>query len=501
MNPVLRHYGMIFHPPALYLGYISIFIPGAYQVSTLIHRQTGTDWLKKTRSWYLFAWFFLAVGLILGSRWAYDVLGWGGYWGWDPVEVSALIPFLLLTAFIHAVIGNIYTQKYQRWLMVSGLLSLFSIVISTFVTRSGLISSVHAFSASPLSRPLSIYFGLFFIFILGLIILRWHSVSPSSPSTEEQPTAKFSLFSRHFVFNAMILILFVITFFCLWGIFLPNISALFSDRPITIGKDYYTSSTGPLFLLFILLTGFFPLSHWKQADKSKDRLALILLSAVAAVIAAVVNFKTGTSSLMTILAVWIIAFSFFVYLYDWLRNAVTYQDGKRVLVFSKFWTQFTKNPRRFSILLLHTGLLLMALGILGIESFQAEERLTMTKDQTVTFHNYAITYQGIQESEFPEGSLLRADFQVVDENNRETVIQPQKRFFSAYQQMTTIPGIQSNLAGDLYLILNQADETEASFTFYYNPLINWLWIGSILLCLGGVFIYFGSLKRKKLHVQ
>lgn len=499
MNPLLRHFGMVLHPPALYLGFIGVFIPAAYELSALIHRPDHFDWVKKTHSWFLFAWIFLAIGLILGSRWAYDVLGWGGYWGWDPVEVSALIPFLFLTAYIHAMIGFRKTGRYKAWVAISGLLTALSIVFSTFVTRSGLISSVHAFSASPISQYLIIYLVVSLVTV-GAILLIARKNFAASNTINKLPFEQ-TIQTREFFITAMIVVLYLIAVFCLWGILIPNISTLFSEKTISIGADYYTSSTGPLFLALIFLTGCFPLTSWSVPFTKKARKIFFFLMALSAAMTVWICISHSVNQPIRIISLWIISLSILVYIFDWIDHAFVSNENQRKFKFVRLFSQFSFRRPRLSTFLIHSSILLMALGIVGIEFFQKETQFKFKPNETRSFAGYEMTFNRITKEDTSEGFTTTAEFDIFRNGKRIKTVFPQQKFYGSSQQITTIPGIKSDLKNDLYLILTDsetsAEKQEAAVTIFYNPLINWLWIGGILLCLGGILAYINSLRKDK----
>ncbi len=493
MNPLLRHFGMVYHPPALYLGFIAVFFTAAFEISALIHRPADDSWMKKVRPWAIFTWIFLAVGLILGSRWAYDVLGWGGYWGWDPVEVAALIPFLLMTAYLHAVIGHTATGGFRRWSTVLCLLTYGSIVFAVFVTRSGLISSVHAFSVSPLSVFLSVYLAATILLIASLIVARRRTFGSAASADNLDFSAKIQ--TKESLFTAGIILLCIIAFFCLWGILLPNLSELFTGRQIAIGVEYYEKSTGPLFALLLLVMGIVPLTNWKKPLTAKQRAvlgALALIAGIAAVIFRTINHLPG---LLLPLVLWVLFFSILAILYTW--GSALFMRAKNTQP-----KQSRRSPgliRFFVGYLIHAGVILMAFGIIGIEFLQIEEQIKLTPNESKPAAGFELTLTGADRSQSDEGETLSTTVEISQNGRKLGAVHPQQKYYASYNQQTTVPGIRSALSGDLYLILTGSESASLdavrTYTVYYNPWINWLWIGSIVLCLGGALLFFGALKK------
>ena len=248
---------MIIHPPMLYLGFVAFVIPFAFAIAALVTGRTDDRWIRLTRRWTLIAWLFLSLGLILGGRWAYDVLGWGGYWGWDPVEIAAFMPWLTGTAFLHSVMIQEKRGMLKHWNMVLIILTYCLVIFGTFLTRSGVLSSVHAFAQSAIG-PL--FFGFIFItFIvsLGLLLWRWDSLKSEAHMT--------SMLSREALFLLNNLLFMGILVVCFWGVIFPLISELFTGQKVTVGPPFYERATAPLFAGLLLLMGIAPLSAWRHS--------------------------------------------------------------------------------------------------------------------------------------------------------------------------------------------------------------------------------------------
>src|SRR3972149_1286870 len=254
LNPLLRHPGMVIHPPMLYLGFVSFVIPYAFAMAALITGRTDDRWIRLTRRWTLWAWLFLSFGLVLGGRWAYDVLGWGGYWGWDPVEIAAFMPWLTGTAFLHSVMIQEKRGLLKQWNMILIIFTYCLVIFGTFLTRSGVLSSVHAFAQSAIGPFFFGFITITFVTSIALVIWRW-------PDLRSETKMK-SMFSREALFllnNLLFMSIFVV---CLWGVLFPMISELVTGQKVTVGPPFYEGSTGPLFAILLLLMGVAPLSSW-----------------------------------------------------------------------------------------------------------------------------------------------------------------------------------------------------------------------------------------------
>ena len=254
LNPLLRHPGMIIHPPMLYLGFVSFVIPFAFAIAALITGRTDDRWIRITRRWTLFAWLFLSCGLVLGSRWAYDVLGWGGFWGWDPVEIAALMPWLTGTAFLHSVMIQEKRGMLKQWNMLLIILTYSLVIFGTFLTRTGVLSSVHAFAQSAIGPAFFTFIGLTFVVSVALLIYRW-------PDLRGETEMK-SMLSREALFLLNNLLFISVLVVCFWGVVFPLISQLFTGQTVTVGPPFYQTAVAPLFAGLMLLMGVAPLSAW-----------------------------------------------------------------------------------------------------------------------------------------------------------------------------------------------------------------------------------------------
>jgi cytochrome c-type biogenesis protein CcmF len=257
LNPLLRHPAMIIHPPALYLGFVLFVIPFAFAIASLITGQKDDRWIALTHRWTLTAWLFLSAGLLLGMWWAYGVLGWGGYWGWDPVEIAALMPWLSGTTFLHSAIILERRDLARRWTVFLIMLTYALVILGTFLTRSGLLSSVHAFAESNLGVPFFIFLSLTLIGMFGLFLYRWNDLESHGTLT--------SLLSRESMFIINNLLIMGVLAVCLWGVLFPIVSEWITGQSITVGPPFYERAAGPLFAGLLLLMGIVPLAAWGRS--------------------------------------------------------------------------------------------------------------------------------------------------------------------------------------------------------------------------------------------
>ncbi|HEX9013611.1 MAG TPA: cytochrome c biogenesis protein CcsA, partial [Anaerolineaceae bacterium] len=363
LNPLLRHPGMIIHPPMLYLGFVSFVIPFAFAIAALVTGRTDDRWIRLTRRWTLVAWVFLTIGLVLGSRWAYDVLGWGGYWGWDPVEIAAFMPWLSGTAFLHSVMIQEKRGLFKRWNIVLIIITYSLVIFGTFLTRSGVLSSVHAFAQSAIGPMFFAFIGVTFLISLGLLLSRWNDLRAEGQMQ--------SLLSRESLFLFNNLLFMGILIVCFWGVIFPLISELFTGQKVTVGPPFYERATGPLFGGLLFLMGIAPLSAWGHSTVKTLGRALWKPTA-ASLVVLVVMFASGIRSFGALLGLWLASFAGFLTIYEYGREVLARHRRSGESLPVAMWRLSGRYRRRYGGFIIHVGVVLMALGVLGIDLFQTE---------------------------------------------------------------------------------------------------------------------------------
>lgn len=479
LNPLLRHPGMIIHPPMLYLGFVSFVIPYAFAIAALISGRTDDRWIRMTRRWTLWAWLFLSLGLILGAWWAYDVLGWGGYWGWDPVEIAAFMPWLTGTAFLHSVITQEKKGMFKQWNMVLIILTFDLVIFGTFLTRSGVLSSVHAFAQSPIGPLFFVFIAITFSASLGLLLYRWEDLRSENEL--------HSFFSREALFllnNLLFLGVFITSF---WGVLFPLISEIVTGQKVTVGPPFYERATAPLFAGLLLLMGMAPLSAWTYSSLKKwGRMLWKPVLASSLTIPAVLYL--GIRRWEAILGFWLVGLVLAITLYEFWKGVKARKKRHQESGLAALWNLAKVNQRRYGGYIVHIGVVLMALGIIGIEMFQVETQGTIPEEGTLSLAGYTLTYEDLATFDTNDGrNVARAVVRISKNGAHVTDLYPRRDFFYDANQPMTIPGVRSTLAGDLYVILVDWREISASgatFKVYYNPLVKWLWIGSLVFVFG-----------------
>ncbi|MCC6613468.1 MAG: heme lyase CcmF/NrfE family subunit [Anaerolineae bacterium] len=486
LNPLLRHFGMAIHPPMLYLGFVGFLVPFAFAMAALASGDLSTNWIRASRRWALAAWLFLSLGLILGGRWAYDVLGWGGYWGWDPVENAAFLPWLMGTAFLHSVMIQEKRGMLKTWNMFLVIGTFSAVIFGTFATRSGLVESVHSFARSEIGFPM-------FAFWFGMTIVSvWLILWRRNRGELRDEHAFANIFSREslFVLNNLVFGALFIAIF--WGSFgAPIVSELFLNSNITLGTEYFQRVTPPLFAALFILMGIAPLSAWGAT--SLRRLGMSALVPLILAVASLIVFALmGMAEPIALIGYGIICFSGWVAIYETYRAlmARVRQHGENPL--QAFFALLQRNPRRYGGYLIHLGVTVIGLGALGSTLFQQETQQTMSVGQSMEIAGYTIRYDGFAPNQVAEDGRIMdiATLTVLRDGQELQTLRPRRDFFPNVEGMNsmTIAASRSTLQDDVYTILVDWEQTPsaqaATFKVYINPLVNLIWWGGFVLIAG-----------------
>ena len=488
LNPQLQNLGMMIHPPMLYLGYISITIPFAFAVAALLSRRLDTGWIHAIRKWTIVSWLFLSIGITLGMWWAYVELGWGGYWAWDPVENASLLPWLVMTAFLHSVMIQEKRGMLKRWnfglVMGAFLLSIFG----TFITRSGVIASVHSFTQSNVG-----YFFLAFLVVAAilsftLLYTRWELL--------EADVRLESVVSREaaFLFNNLLFV--GIAFSVLWGTLFPILSELVKGTKITVGPPFFNRVNVPLGLLLLALTGVGPLIAWRKASSSNLKRQFIapLLSGLLVLVGLMILGVRDFHALMAFSLAGFVAGTIVQEFYRGVRARRRMHGESVHLAFARL---IGRNRRRYGGYIVHAGILIYFVAFAGMV-FKREREATLKPGESVELsspfgHTYRFTHIGISQYEALNRIVSAATVQVAKDGQPAGIMTSEKRqHVDSFKRPTFEPstevGIRSNLQEDLYIVFaGSVDGTEeAVYRFNINPLVWWVWFGGFVLALGGV---------------
>jgi len=490
MNPQLQNPGMVFHPPMLYLGYISITIPFAFAIAALLSKKLDADWLVAVRKWTLVSWLFLAVGLLLGMWWAYVELGWGGYWAWDPVENAALLPWLVMTAFLHSVMIQEKRGMLKKWnlalIIGAWLLSIFG----TFITRSGVIASVHSFTQSSVG-----YFFLVFLVVAAAASFTLYATRLPLLTAEARLESMVSR-EASFLFNNLLFI--GIAFSVLWGTLFPILSELVQGTKVTVGPPFFNQVNVPLGLALLALTGIGPLIAWRRASMPNLR-RQFAVPVTAGVFVFLILMVAGMRDFGALMAVSLGGFVVATVLQEFARGARARhrQFGEPVALAAL--RLIGRNRRRYGGYIVHLGIVLLFVGFAGM-AFKTETQATLRPGESATLkspygHVYTLTHLGVSQYHALNREVTAALVDVRRDGKPLGRLKTEKRQHvdaagnPTFEPSTEV-GIRSGLREDLYIVLGGlVDGTEqAVYRFTINPLVWWVWFGGYVLVLGGLIV-------------
>ena len=490
MNPQLQNPGMVFHPPMLYLGYISITIPFAFAIGALLSKQLDTEWLTAIRKWTLVSWLFLSIGLLIGMWWAYVELGWGGYWAWDPVENAALLPWLVMTAFLHSVMIQEKRGMLKKWnlglIIGAWLLSIFG----TFLTRSGVIASVHSFTQSPVG-----YFFLVFLVFAAVASFTIYAIRLPLLETEAKLESMVSR-EASFFFNNLLLI--GLAFSVLWGTLFPILSEAVRGVKITYGPATFNYVNIPLGLVLLLLTGIGPLIAWRRASVPNLR-RQFAVPVTSGVFMLLILLVAGMRDLGPLLAISIGAFVFATVTQEFARGARArhrqYGESLALAVVQLL----ARNRRRYGGYIVHVAIVLLFVAFAGM-AFKTETQATLRPGESVTLkspygHMYTFTHVSVSQYNQLNREITAALVDIRRDGKPIGRLRTEKRqHVDALGRPTFEPstavGIRSDLREDLYVVLGGLvnGTEEAVYRFTINPLVWWVWFGGFVLVIGGLIV-------------
>jgi cytochrome c-type biogenesis protein CcmF len=498
LNPMLENPGMIFHPPTLLLGYVGLTIPFAFAIAALLTRRLGDEWLIAIRRWTLLAWLFLAIGNILGAWWAYVELGWGGYWAWDPVENASFMPWLVATAFLHSIMMQRRRGMLKVWNMVLIILTFALTLFGTFLTRSGVIASVHTFAESPLLGYL--FLSFIGVTLIGSLVLLYYRSADLKSEAEME-----SLVSRESTFLLNNLLLVGAAFAIFLGTIFPVISEAVRGVKISVGPPFFNQVNGPIFLVIILLTGICALIGWRRAS-IRNLVRNFLWPLVMALALGIVLFIVGMRQWYALIAFFLCGFVLFTILYEWFRGTRARHRMRAENYLKAFFGLILANRPRYGGYIVHIAIILIATGIVGSSFYDTEEFVilepgeSMTIKSPATNRNYTLTYENIDYFSTQSRQVFTATLSVYNQERLIGGLMPEKYFHRSHGSITEV-AIRSSFLEDLYVIPDTNfwaadgtvifdEEDPAAFTVLINPLVGWMWIGGVVLVLGGLIAFW-----------
>jgi cytochrome c-type biogenesis protein CcmF len=478
LNPQLQNYWMIIHPVALYLGFTGMTVPLAFAVAALVTGQLGNSWIKVIRKWTLVAWLFLTIGILLGSQWAYIELGWGGYWAWDPVENASLIPWLPATAFLHSIMIQERRGMLKVWNVVLIWLAWELTLFGTFMTRSGVIQSVHSFSLSPVGPMFAAFIVLTMIGFAALLVWRWPLLQ-----SENQLDA---VLSRETSFLTQNVIFMLLAFATIVGTLFPVISELLLGNKIAVSAPYFQKVNGPIFVALIILMGCCPLVAWRRSGAATlVRNFAIPLSVM--VLSIPLMYLIGNRSIGGVVGVASLAFAFAGIIQEYVRGVQARQSSTGEALPVALVNLVQRNGRRYGGYIIHLGVLLVALGIIGNEFYQSEGQANLKVGESITVANYTLVYRGMTMVRGPNYTDYVATMDLNRGDRASGQVTPEEIIYDKNQdQPMSHVGLRPGPIEDVYTVLAgfEANGTTASFKVFINPLMSWMWVGGVVIILG-----------------
>ena len=480
LNPLLEDADMFTHPPLLYAGFVGLTVPYAFAMAALITGRLEEGWIATTRKWIVAAWLFLTLGNLFGAWWSYHVLGWGGYWAWDPVENAAFLPWLPATALLHSIQIQERRGMLKVWNLSLIIVAFALTIFGTFLTRSGVLSSVHAFSSGPVG-------GLFLGF-LGLVLLgSFALVALRADRLRSQPELD-SMVSRESAFLLNNVVLAAVTFAVFFGTIFPLVAEAIAGVKLSVGAPYFSRVTVPLFLFMLLLMGVGPLIAWRKASRDNLR-RNFLWPAALSVAVAVTLAALGVRDTWSLLALSLSAFVVLAIAFDTARAVA----ARRVIagegVLTALASLLRRNQRRYGGFVVHLGVVLVVLGITGSMNWSQEKNATLAPGESVGVGRFTVRFEGLTVKEQPTHARVEAAFRVFNDRHDLGVLSPALKYFPSQQSPIGRAVVRMGWSEDLYLILSGFSEVRASqatVKVLLRPLVMWIWVGGGVIVLGAL---------------
>ena len=487
LNPLLEDSGMITHPVALYLGFTGFSVPFAFAIAALVTGHISDFWITTTRRWTITAWYFLSLGLLIGGWWSYHVLGWGGYWAWDPVENAAFMPWLTGTAFLHSVMIQERRRMLRLWNVALVILTFSLTLFGTFLTRSGVIASVHAFTQGSIGVFFLSFLALVVLLALGLLAWRWDALAAQGELD--------SVVSRESAFLLNNVLLVAATFTVFFGTVFPLLSEAVRGVKVSVGAPFFNQVNVPLFLSLIFLMGVGPLIAWRRA--SLDNLKRNFLWPIVIGLVAAAAFRLlGVRSALAVLSLTLTVFVAVTIAVDVIRaTRARLRTGERLP--HALGGLLLRHNRRYGGFVVHFGILVIALGVTGSQAWSVQTETTLKKGETTDLAGYRVRFDGLTPSEESNHFKVTGMFTVDGGHAAGTVLQPAKKFYPQEQSPIAYVDYRLGLLEDLYLVLGDfaRDGSQATVKMQVNRLVSWIWIGGLILTLGTVLALVPERRR------
>ncbi len=488
LNPLLRTSDMISHPTTLLLGYATFTVPFAFAMAALISGRLDDWWIRSTRRWTLVAWLFLSLGNLFGMLWAYRVLGWGGYWAWDPVENAAFMPWLTGTAFLHSMMIQQRRGMLKVWNMALIIITFSLCLFGTMVTRSGILSSVHSFAAGAVGPLLLALLAAVLVGSLGLLWIRL-------PGLRSEHRLD-SMISREASFLANNLLLVGAAFAVFWGTIFPLVSEAVRGVKVAVGPPFYQQVAGPIFLALIVLVGVCSLIGWRKAS-AENLLRNFVFPSIAALVVAAALYLLGLRPVLAVVAFAALSFAAATILLEFYRGVRVrhrHGDSYPVALPRLVW----RHRPRYGGYIVHLGVILLAMGVIGSQMFSASVDATLAPGESMQIRDYTLTFNGLEETVSSDSAKVTGTLDVARGDNHIGTVKSGKRFESSGRETVTEAGIWTRPREDLYVILGGwTEDGEATFKVFVHPLIMWIWVGGGVLVAGTLIAFWPDAREER----
>jgi cytochrome c-type biogenesis protein CcmF len=486
LNPLLQDPGMVIHPPMLYMGYVGFSVAFAFAIAALLGGNLDSTWARWTRPWTTVAWMFLTIGIALGSSWAYYELGWGGWWFWDPVENASLMPWLLGTALIHSLAVTEKRNSFKSWTVLLAILAFSFSLLGTFLVRSGVLSSVHAFATDPRR-------GLFILAFLTVVV-----GSSFALYAWRAPTVglgkRFALWSKESALLGNNVLLLVAALAVLLGTLYPLVLDALGMGKISVGPPYFDAVFMPLMAPTVFLMGVGPLARWKETDLPTLALRLRWAAVVTVLASLGTGWLAGEVRLVSTLGL-VMAF--------WIAASVATDLWERVHPAGAAWadagSRLHQIPRALvGMMVAHLGIAAFCFGVVMVKSYEVERDVKMSVGDSTTVRGYTFTFNGVKELQGPNYVAVQGQMQVSRDGGAALEMRPEKRIYRVQQNPMTEAAIDAGVTRDLYVSLGEKVEGGAWIVrVYVKPFIDWIWGGCLLMALGGLLAVTDRRYRRK----
>ncbi len=476
LNPLLQYVLNVIHPPMLYFGLVGFAVPFAFAMAAMASRQLGDTWIRTTRRWTMIAWFLLGTGVMLGGKWAYVELGWGGYWAWDPVENASLMPWLLGTAFLHSVMIQEKKGMMKVWNMVLVIMTYTMALFGTFLTRSGIISSVHAFAQSNIGGYFLAYIILVVSFAFYLLVDRLGYLK--TENTLEAVASRES----GFMFNNLLFV--AACFAVFWGTMLPVFSEWIQGTKITVAPPWYTEVMNPIGLGLLFLTGVGPLLAWRRSSINSLKRAFLMPGAFALAGTAVL-FAVGIRHISALIALTLAIFVSTTIFIEFFKGARARRSSTGENFVEALVNLTLRNTRRYGGYVVHFGIVLLFVGFSG-QAFNADVQNDLAIGDTIAINQYVLRVDDLRIQDTANYQSSQAVVSLFKDGEKVAIMYPERRFYPASEQATSEVAIRSNLVEDVYVYFAgyTPDGSKATIQVFVNPMVMWVWIGGIVVALG-----------------